>query len=183
MQLFCLSPSFPLFPPIHIHIHIPPPPPSPPPPLFPPPPIPFPSPPPPPPSPAANAIGGFEDHVSFAILCLAPSPDGRYLAAATDASRNIVFEAGTSRQVRNLYGHQNDNYSHPRIAWTRSGQYLLGNSQDGHALCVWDVASGTIVDRLDGHGGQIREICSSPASDTVVTASFDKTVKVWLLGG
>ena len=49
-------------------------------------------------------VKGFEEHVSFAIMHLVPSPDGKYLAAATDTSRNIIFEAGSSKIVRNLYG-------------------------------------------------------------------------------
>lgn len=131
-----------------------------------------------------SCVKGFEDHVSFAIMCLVPSPNGKYLAAATDTSRNIIFEKGTSRQVRNLYGHKNDGFSQPKVAWSSNGQYLLGNTQDDCSLCVWDIASGSIVKMLDdkvgGHTGQIREIYSSSTSDTIATASFDKTAKIWL---
>ena len=68
----------------------------------------------------------FDEHVSFAVLSLLPSPDGEYLVAATDASRNIVFKTGTERIVRNLYGHKNDGFSTPKIAWSKNGQYLYG---------------------------------------------------------
>lgn len=34
------------------------------------------------------------------------SPNGKYLCAATDASRNIIIEVGTSNIVRDLYGHK-----------------------------------------------------------------------------
>lgn len=53
---------------------------------------------------AAAGTGCFDEHVSFAILSLRPSPNGKYIAAATDVSRNIIMEAGTERIVRNLYG-------------------------------------------------------------------------------
>ena len=131
-----------------------------------------------------SCVKGFEEHVSFAIMCLVPSPNGKYVAAATDTSRNIIFEKGSPRQVRNLYGHKNDGFSVPKIAWSSSGQYILGNTQDDCSICVWDIASGDIVKKLDdkvgGHSGQVREIFSSPTSDTVATASFDKTAKIWL---
>ena len=82
------------------------------------------------------------------------------------------------------YGHKNDGFSVPKIAWSNNGQYLLGNTQDDCSICVWDIASGNIVKKLDdkmgGHTGQVREIFSSPTSDTVATASFDKTAKIWL---
>lgn len=128
--------------------------------------------------------GCFDDHVSFAVLSLLPSPDGRYLAAATDASRNIIIDVKTSRIVKNLYGHKNDFYSTPKIAWSSNMQYLYGNCQDENCICVWDIASTSIVNRLEeggsGHTGFVRDIFSSGTSDTVVSVSFDKTAKIWL---
>ncbi|KAL7518244.1 hypothetical protein ACHAWX_003092 [Stephanocyclus meneghinianus] len=133
----------------------------------------------------SSGSGCFNDHVSFSVLSLCPSPNGgKYLALATDCSRNIIMETGTSRIVRNLYGHKNDGYSNPKIAWSSSGQYLYGNSQDENCVCVWDIASSSIVKKLDegngGHTGLVRDIYSSQNSDTVVTVSFDRSARVWL---
>lgn len=127
-----------------------------------------------------KTTGGFDDFVSFAVMQLSVSPNGKYLCAATDSSRNIIIEAGTSNIIRDLYGHKNDSYSQPRVAWSSSGQYVYGNTQEDCDICVWDVASSTIVKKLPAHSGQIRDIFSSKSSDTVVTASYDKTSKVWL---
>ncbi len=124
--------------------------------------------------------GGFDSHVSFAVMHLSLSPNGKYLCAATDTSRNIIIEVGTSNILRNLYGHKNDGFSQPRIAWSNSGQYIFGNTQEDSGICVWDVASTKLVKRLEGHSGQLRDIFSSRKSDTVVTASYDKNVKIWL---
>ena len=35
--------------------------------------------------------GGFDKHVSFAVLALPPSPCGKYITLATDTSRNIII--------------------------------------------------------------------------------------------
>lgn len=48
--------------------------------------------------------GGFEDHVSFAVMDMSVSPNGKYIALATDASRIIVLDIASGKQVRNLYG-------------------------------------------------------------------------------
>jgi WD40 repeat protein len=128
----------------------------------------------------ANATGGFEEHVSFAVMDMAISPNGKYLALATDTSRNIVIDAVTGRQLRNLYGHTNDGFSNPKIAWSSNSQYVFGNTQEGGSVCVWDVASSSIVTRLEGHGQPVRSLCASATSDTVVTTSFDKQTTVWL---
>ena len=126
---------------------------------------------------------------------LVPSPDEAFLCAATDSSRNIIIEVltksthnnanGDSAIVRDLYGHKNDGYSQPRVAWSKNGQYVFGTTQEDSSICVWDIASASIVERLGsdgdgGHKGQIRGIFSSSISDTLVSASFDKNVKVWL---
>lgn len=126
----------------------------------------------------------FDDHVSFAVLSLVPSPNGEYIAAATDASRNIILKAGTDKIVRNLYGHKNDGFSNPKIAWSSNGQYLYGNSQDENDIYVWDIASSSIVKRLEGNAGGhtsfVRDIFSSCTTDTLASISFDKSAKIWL---
>jgi WD40 repeat protein len=121
---------------------------------------------------------GFSDHVSFCVMDMAPFGD--YLALATDTSRNMIVDFASGKQIRNLYGHQNDGFSQPKIAWSQNGQYLYGNTQDESALVVWDIASAKIVDRLEGHGNNIRDLFSSKNSDTVVTTSFDKRTHIWL---
>lgn len=127
-----------------------------------------------------NASAFNDEHVSFTVLSLVPSPCGKYIAAATDASRNIILDAKTCRQVRNLYGHVNDGYSTPKIGWSSNSQYLYGNTQDETSICVWDISSSSIVKKIQGHDAQIRDLCSSALSDTLVTVSYDKTAKIWL---
>lgn len=124
--------------------------------------------------------GGFDDFVSFAVMQLSLSPNGKYLCAATDASRNIIIEVGTDKIIRDLYGHKNDGFSQPRVEWSMSGQYVFGNTQENNSICVWEVSSASIVKKLDSHTGQIRDMFSSKTSDTMITASYDKSCKVWL---
>jgi WD40 repeat protein len=120
----------------------------------------------------------FDEHVSFAVMDMKPWQD-KYLALATDNSRNIIMDVATGKQVRNLYGHSNDGYSHPKVAWSQSGQYLMGNTQEDGSVCVWDIASSSIVQHLKGHGTPVRDIYSSPTSDTMVTTAFDKATRFW----
>ena len=133
---------------------------------------------------AEEITGGFDEHVSFAVMHLCLSPNGKYLCAGTDASRNIILEVKSKNIVRDLYGHKNDGFSQPKVAWSKNGKYIYGNTQEDSSIYVWDIASTKIVEKLEkaigGHEGQIRDIFSSTVSDTVVTAAFDKTVKVWL---
>lgn len=123
-----------------------------------------------------------DSHVSFAIMDLHCDNGGKYLVAATDANRNLVVDVPSGSIVRNLYGHANDSYSHPKVAWNCGGQYVLGNTQDDNVVVVWDVASSQIVDRLRGngaHGAPIRDLRASRISETLVTTSFDKRTNLW----
>jgi WD40 repeat protein len=120
----------------------------------------------------------FDDHVSFAVMDMCGH--GNYLALATDTSRNIIVDFETGKQIRNLYGHKNDGYSQPKVAWSQNGQYLYGNTQDASNICVWDIASETIVQRLEDHSNPIRDMYSSQGTETLVTTSFDKKTHIWL---
>jgi len=122
---------------------------------------------------------GFDDHVSFAVMDMSPYEDN-YLALATDTSRNGIMDWRTGQIVRNLYGHKNDSYSQPKLAWSKNGQYLYGNSQHESVVCVWDIASSQIVDRLESHSNSIRDMYSSNLTETLVTTSFDKKTQFWL---
>lgn len=121
---------------------------------------------------------GFDDHVSFAVMDIAAH--GNYLALATDTSRNIIIDFETGKHIRNLYGHKNDGFSVPKIAWSNNGQYLYGNTQDEPSICVWDVSSSTIIKKLENeHNQPIRDMYSSHLTDTLVTTSFDKKTNLW----
>jgi WD40 repeat protein len=123
---------------------------------------------------------GFDDHVSFAVMDMAPYGD-TYLALATDTSRNIILDWKTGTHIRNLYGHTNDGFSQPKLAWSQNGQYLYGNSQDDPVICVWDIATSTMVDRLQGpHSNAVRDMFSSQLTNTLVTTSYDKKTQLWL---
>lgn len=121
----------------------------------------------------------FDDHVSFAVMDMQPF-ERDYLALGTDSSRNIIMDWRSGNQVRNLYGHKNDSYSQPKLAWSKNGQYLYGNSQHESIVCVWDIASSSIVERLEGHSNTVRDMYASKSTETLVTTSFDKKTQFWL---
>ncbi|GAX17404.1 hypothetical protein FisN_5Hh049 [Fistulifera solaris] len=125
----------------------------------------------------ADSSGNHDYHVSFTIMHLQLSPNQQYLAAATDANRNIILDLNGDI-VRNLYGHTADEFSTPKIVWANDS-YVVGNTQDQAALCVWDVASSQLVERLTiPHTQPIRALCSS-GKNFVVTISFDKQACFW----
>ena len=124
-----------------------------------------------------DSSGIHDDHVSFTVMDLQLSPNQQYIAAATDANRNMVLDLD-GVIVRNMYGHAADGFSTPKIVWGNDS-YVMSNTQDQAALCIWDVASSQLVERLTlPHTQPIRAICSS-GHNFVVTTSFDKQTCLW----
>ncbi|CAM9261991.1 unnamed protein product, partial [Phaeothamnion confervicola] len=123
----------------------------------------------------------WDSHVSFSILGLTRSPadGGRYLLAATDKSRHLLFRVGHSRHVRTLHAPLADGYFQPRCVFDASGRFAVGNAQQDNALHVFCLASQREVAVLLGHSGAVRDVHGDAASRRIVTASYDKSVRVW----
>jgi WD40 repeat protein len=125
-----------------------------------------------------RVAGGFSDHVSFAVLDMAIHKN--YLACATDANRHIVIDIEKEVIVRNLYGHDADGYSTPRLSWSSNGQYIYCNTQHASAMVVYEVASGKIVREIkEPHNRPIKDMCSAASTDLLVTTSFDRQTCIW----
>ena len=147
-----------------------------------------------------------DTHVSFAVLDMKISPDHLYLALACDNHCHLIIannhhhcygeEEGTSlssrrptqqaRIVRKLYGHVADAYSRPMVAWSCDNQYIYSNTQNDTKLCIYSLASGRLLeDDLDQesikqpHERPIKDLCSHPYQNLLVTTSFDRQTIVW----
>ncbi|EWM29470.1 WD40-repeat-containing domain protein [Nannochloropsis gaditana] len=124
-----------------------------------------------------NAL--WDTHVSFSVLSLAVSPCQEFLLAATDKSRVILYRIGHNEQLRSLYGHRADEYSNPRVAWDRNGNYVYCSSQEGNELVGWSLASERVVVKLKGHRALVRDMTFDPASCLLASIAYDKTLRLW----
>src|SRR5207248_1572050 len=152
------------------------------------------------------------------VRCVALSPDGGKVLAATgasvrvwdlatgqeagrftghtDAVRSVVFLAGggraasagddrvvrvwdvhTGREVhggRELRRFQGHRQMITAAAFTPGGAVLSG-SQD-QAVCLWDVDSGCLFCRGEGHGGGVTCLAASPDGRHAVSGGMDATL-------
>ena len=123
----------------------------------------------------------WDTHCSFAVLDMAVSPDGKYLACATDANKHIIYPLHGNEHVKVLVGHTADEYANARIAWLGDAS-VVSNSQKDPGLYQWDIGSGKILTRIErAHTKAVRDlaIADDGAERRLATCSFDKKAKQW----
>ncbi|KAA8570580.1 hypothetical protein EYC84_002840 [Monilinia fructicola] len=145
--------------------------------------------------------------VSDDILSLKFSPDARLLAVALLDNTVKVFFVDSLKLFLNLYGHKLPVLSMdispliassllpaPPIKIYASGALILvafiPHSQDGNGhhffssskdkmIKYWDGDKFEQIQRLDGHHGEIWALAVSRTGDFLVSASHDKSIRVW----
>src|SRR5262245_26314533 len=110
------------------------------------------------------------------VFALAFSPDGKQIAAGTNAKPDFItiWDASTGQPVRGLKGHGDAVLS---LAYSRDGSKLLSGSYDGTAR-LWDVAAGTSKE-FRGHDWWVWSVAWSPDEQRFVTGSQDGSAIVW----
>ena len=57
------------------------------------------------------------------------------------------------------------------------GEIIFAGGFDPYCIYVWSSYTGKIVDVIQGHQGPLSQIVFSQMSQTLITASWDKTVR------
>jgi general transcriptional corepressor TUP1 len=66
------------------------------------------------------------------------------------------------------------------VAISPDARFVAAGSLDT-VVRIWDVATGTLVDRLRGHGDSVYSVAFTPDGKGLVSGSLDKTLKYWEL--
>ncbi|QRV92662.1 WD repeat-containing protein [Ceratobasidium sp. AG-Ba] len=111
------------------------------------------------------------------VRCVAYSPDGKHIAAATDEGTVYLWDAHTGQKVgQPLEGHTSSVYS---VAYSHDNAYIVSGSYD-KTVRIWDARTGQQVGQpLQGHTSWVNSVAYSHDSAYIVSGSVDNTVRIW----
>ncbi|KAF8253141.1 WD40 repeat-like protein [Wilcoxina mikolae CBS 423.85] len=102
--------------------------------------------------------------------------------------RNLLFTASLDGSVRawDLIRYRNfKTFTAPSrlqfssLAVDSSGEIVCAGSLDSFDIHLWNVQTGQLLERLSGHDGPISSLSFAPDGSSLVSGSWDRTVRIW----
>jgi WD40 repeat protein len=101
------------------------------------------------------------------ITTVALSPDGATLAAGGEDTEVHLWDVRSGQEVRTLKGHR---HWLTCLAFAPDGKALASGSKDDQTSCLWDVASGKELSRLEGQ--TVSSVAFAPDGRTFAASSM-----------
>ncbi|GMF47537.1 unnamed protein product [Phytophthora fragariaefolia] len=145
---------------------------------------------------------GLELHFVFSLSghdrsvnCVRFSPDGAYLASASDDTSIILWSkpktagddwrwdrisslSDVARSILSL-GHKGDITD---LSWSPDSAFLCSSSVDNRCV-IWDVDKGDVAERRKDHAQYVQGVAWDPLNEFLVTEGNDRTCRVYSLSG
>lgn len=109
------------------------------------------------------------------VEALAFSPNGKWLASASQNGAVWLWEVETGKIDSTLPGHQQGVQT---VTFSPDGRILASGAKD-KTIRLWDVQQRSLLRTLTGHSGEVWEIAFSPEGKVLASASSDSTIRIW----
>jgi WD40 repeat protein len=121
-----------------------------------------------------------------AVLTLAWSPDGKWIASGCVDGSVQVWDATTGRTQVTYDGHLSEVNT---VAWSPDSRQVASGSSDG-TVQLWDAATGKRLFTWKGHAGSVNTVAWQPGTSLlsrnearIASGGVDATVQVWAVSG
>ncbi len=107
------------------------------------------------------------------------APDGQTLISASQDGTLRRWHVSGGAQIRALRGY-NNNSGVASIAVSSDGRRALSGGSDADpAVLLWDLETGEVIQRLEGHGASVASVAFSPDERRALSGGWDGTVRLW----
>ena len=105
---------------------------------------------------------------------------------------NVLFTSSLDGSVRawDLIRYRNfrtftapTRLSFSSVAVDPSGEVVCAGSLDSFDIHIWSVQTGQLLDQLSAHEGPVASLAFAPSGDTIVSGSWDHTLRIWSIFG
>ena len=117
-----------------------------------------------------------------AIYNVAVSPNGKMIASGHEDGKIELWDANSGKRLKTLTGHSMRVWS---LAFTADNKQLYSSGGDWEnkdkpgEVKHWNLDDGKVVREFSGHKGLVYNLALSRDGKTLVTASHDKTIRIW----
>ena len=115
------------------------------------------------------------EHHTASILCVAVSPDGRFVATGGADNRLIIWDAIKLTALRVFTQHRDSVTS---LAFRRGTNQLYSSSAD-RTIKIWSLNELAYVETLFGHQDQVVDIAALAQERCLSAGARDRTVRLW----